>query len=111
MPLSVMATLDRLIEEASQGTGYAVASRLFTSLSGLLSVVDKIDNFIPLKYQIFTTLLKSLYIKEGADQSAEYFKQKQIDAAKGGKLMEAVANAMKMELASPEAKYAFFRSQ
>jgi hypothetical protein len=55
--------------------------------------------------------LSRLALKDGLDKGTEYFREKQVCAAKQGKSLEAVAAAMRAEIASPDAQRAYYRNQ
>lgn len=110
-PVAVLSVLAELLEDADKGTIYGVPTFIMERLAALTELVDGLDDFLPRKYQILTKLLKALDLKSGFDKGAEYFRAKQMAAAKRGKSLEAVAATMQAEFASPEARQAFFRNQ
>lgn len=110
-PVALVSILSELAEKASKGSGFGVLRAILERLSALVDLVDKLDDFLPPKYQVLTQLLKALALKDGIDKSATYFREKQAASAKKGKALEAAAAALRAELASPAAHTAFFRNQ
>ena len=72
---------------------------------------DKLDDFLLPKYRILTLLLKALRTKEGLSVSAEKLRERQKSAARRGKALDAVAYALRAELASPETQRAYFKTR
>lgn len=110
-PVALLSVLAELAEKADKGAGYGLLSAVVERLAAVIDLVDKLDNFLPLKYQILTKILKALALQKGLDKGAEYFREKQAVAAKRGRALEAVAAAMRAELASPVADHVYFQNQ
>jgi hypothetical protein len=110
-PIALLAVLDELAQSSSRGGGYGVPRAIFERLAALVSLVDKLDDFLPPKYQMLTQLLKALALKEGLDKGIDHFREKQERAARKGRHLDAVAAAMKAELANERAQSAYFRNQ
>lgn len=110
-PLALESILIDLADKMPKGEKYGLAMKTFIYLANLADFFDKLDDFLPKKFQILSVLLNTLSAKENLDKGAEFFKRKQLDAAKNGKLTEAVAAAMSAELAATDAQHAFYRNQ
>lgn len=110
-PVALVSVLSELVEKAGKGTTFGVVTAIVERLSALVALIDKLDDFLPRKYQILTQLLNALALKEGLNKSADYFREKQKNAAKRGRGLEAAAAAMRAELASPAAQLAYYRNQ
>jgi hypothetical protein len=110
-PVALLSVLGELAERAGKGAAFGVLRTIVERLSALVDLIDKFDDFLPKKYQLLTQLLKALALKDGLDKGAEYFRDKQTSAAKRGRALEAVAAAMRAELAGPSAQNAYFRNQ
>jgi hypothetical protein len=110
-PVALVSVLSELADKAAKGSGFGILKTILERLSALVDLVDKLDDFLPPKYQVLTQLLKALALKDGVDKGAEYFREKQAAAAKKGKVLEAAAAALRAELASTAAQRAFFRNQ
>ena len=108
-PVALLSALDALAQKAGQGFAAGIPKVIFNGLSFLVDYIDRLDDFLPPKYQVLTQLLKALSLKEGLDKGADYFREKQEKAASKGKKLEAVANAMKAELASEAAQTTYYR--
>lgn len=110
-PVALLSTLDELGKKVGRGRGHGIFKEIFNKLRGLADFIDKIDDFLPKKYQVVTHLLKALHLQEGLEMGEKYFRQKQAKAAQKGKIIDASINAMKAELASNAAQRAFYRNQ
>jgi hypothetical protein len=110
-PVALVSVLSELAAKASKGTAYGILKSILEGMSVLVDVIDKLDDFLPPKYQMLTVLLKALALKDGIDKGTDYFRDKQVAAAKRGKTLEATAAAFRAELASNAAQRAFFRNQ
>jgi hypothetical protein len=80
-------------------------------LRGLTEAIDKLDSLLPSKFLVLTVLLKALRTKEGLSVSAERLRERQKAAAKRGKALDAVAYALRAELASPDTERAYFKTR
>ncbi len=76
-----------------------------------MGVIDKIDDFLPKKYQLISHLIKSMQIHEGLDKGEDFFRKKRASAAQKGEKTDAAVAAMKVELISNAAQHAFYRKQ
>jgi GTPase SAR1 family protein len=110
-PIALLFVLNELASKAGTGQAYGVPRAIFERLAALVSLIDHLDDFLPPKYQILTQLLKALALKEGLDKGAEYFRERQDQAARKGRQLEAAAAAMKAELSNKKAQSAYFRNQ
>lgn len=110
-PIALLSVLDELAKKASKGQGYGVPHAIFERLAALVSLIDRLDDFLPPKYQTLTQLLKALALKEGLDKGSDYFRVRQDQAARKGQCLEAAAAAMKAELSNERAQSAYFRNQ
>lgn len=110
-PLSLLSILSEFVEKADNGKIYGALENILKAVSGIVDIIDKLDDMLPPKYQILTGILRALSLKEGLGKGTQYFKEKQSEAAKRGRLLDAIAAAMQAELASPAAQHAFFRNQ
>jgi hypothetical protein len=110
-PITLLSVLSELAEKANKDSGSGFLKTIFGGLSALLDLIDKLDDFLPPKYQPLSRLLKALEIKDGIDKRAEYYRQQQYAAAKKGDALKAAVNALRAELASPAAQRAFYRNQ
>ena len=110
-PLALVSTLQELASRAGRGTAHGVLQRIIQGMGALVDIIDKLDDFLPPKYQFLTELLKALDLKAATDKGVEYFRHKQEAAARGGRLLDAVAASMMAEMVSDEAQRAYFRNQ
>tara|TARA_R110001592_G_scaffold261196_1_gene526026 strand:+ start:12973 stop:14058 length:1086 start_codon:yes stop_codon:yes gene_type:complete len=110
-PVALLSVLDELAQKAGRGRPAGLAKAILERLAAFTDLIDKLDDFLPIKYQVLTKLLKALAVKEGLDKGANYFREKQAKAARSGKKIEAAVAAMKAELTSEAAQVAFFRNQ
>lgn len=110
-PVALVSVLSELAEKAGQGTGYGMLHTILKTLSDVVDWIDKLDNFLPAKYQMLTRLLKALALKEGLDKGAQHFREKQAAAVRKKDALTAAANAFRAELASEAAQHAFYRNQ
>lgn len=110
-PVALLSVLSELAKKASKGTGYGVLGVVLERLSAVVDLIDRIDDFLPVKYQILTHLLKALQLRDGLGKGADYFRKKQQTAAKKGKALSAVAAAFRAELASTEAATVYYKNQ
>jgi GTPase SAR1 family protein len=110
-PVALVSVLSELASKETKGSGFGMLRGIVERLAALVDLIDKLDDFLPPKYQVLTQLLKALDLKDGLDKGAEYFREKQTSAAKRGNSLEAAAAAMRAELASTDAQQAFYRNQ
>lgn len=110
-PVALLSVLDELAQKADRGHAVGIPKTIFERLAALIDFVDKLDDFLPPKFQMLTHLLKALSLKEGLEKGADFFRDKQEKAARKGKVLDAAGAAMKAELASEAAQTAFFRNQ
>jgi hypothetical protein len=110
-PVVLLSVLDETAQKVGRGGGYGIPIAIFERLKGLIDFIDKIDDFLPPKYQFITHLLKALQIQEGLEKGEEYFRDKQAKAAQKGQKIDAAVAAMKAELATNAAQRAFYRNQ
>ena len=110
-PISLLSVLDELAKKASKGQGYGVPRAIFERLAALVSLIDRLDDFLPPKYQTLTQLLKALALKRGTRQGSRLFPREQDQAARKGQYLEAAAAAMMAELSNERAQSAYFRIQ
>lgn len=110
-PVALLSVLAALAENAGKGSMFGALRGLVERLSALVDLLDKLDDFLPPKYQMLTRILEALDLKDGLDQGADYFRRKQAAAAKRGNALNAAAAALRAELASPAAQRDFFKTQ
>jgi hypothetical protein len=110
-PLALVSVLSELAARADRGVGFGILGALLQRLSAAADLINRLDDFLPPRYQVLTALLNALTLKEGLDQGTEYFRKKQAAAAKRGRALEALGAAMRAELASSAAQNAFYRNQ
>ncbi len=110
-PIGLLSVLDELAKRASKGQGYGTLRAIFKRLAALVSFIDRLDDFLPPKYQVLTQLLKALALQEGLDKGVDYFRDKQQQAAEKGQHLAAAVAAMKAELSTDEAQQVYFRNQ
>lgn len=103
-PIALMTYVESLIKKSDTGNKYKYTGRVFEFLSGALDFIDLIEKMLPIKFKVLVKLIKLMSVKDHIDKGADYFRKKQKEAAKDRNSLEAVANAMKSELASDEAK-------
>ncbi len=80
-------------------------------LRGLRGSIDKVDGFLPTRYQLGSHLIKSMHSHEGRDKGEDFFRKKMTKAAQKGEKTDAAVAAMKLELISSAAQHAFYRKQ
>lgn len=110
-PVALLSVLDELAKKVGRGRGHGIFKGIVNKLKELVDFIDKIDDFLPKKYQVVTHLLKAFHLQEGLEMGVEYFREKQAKAAQKGKTIDAAINAMKAELASDASQRAFYRNQ
>ncbi|MCZ7585369.1 MAG: hypothetical protein M5R36_19645 [Deltaproteobacteria bacterium] len=110
-PVALVSVLSELAEKAGTGPGYGFLRGILERLGAVVDLIDSFDDFLPPKYQVVTKFLKALALKDGLDKGVEYFREKQVNAAKKGKALEAVAAALRAELASNAAQMAYYKNQ
>lgn len=110
-PVALLSVLTELAKIVGRGSIHGIFKEIINKLKGLVDFIDKIDNFLPQKYQFVTHLLKAIHLQEGLEKGEMYFREKQAAAAQKGKKIDAAIAAMKAELASDAAQRAFYRNQ
>jgi len=111
-PVALCSVLYELAHKAKRDNGGAgFFHAILVRLAGLADLIDKLDDFLPPKFQVLTKILQALEIKDGLDKGAVHYREKMNAAAKKGKAVEAVANAMKSELSAPAAEKAYYKNQ
>jgi GTPase SAR1 family protein len=110
-PLVLLGALSRVAERAGRGRVWGTLATLVQLMKGLTEVIDRLDDFLPPKFRALTALLKALRTKDGLSIGVERLREKQKTAANRGKALDAVAYALRAELASAETERAYFKSQ
>lgn len=110
-PVALLSTLSDVAERASKGGGFGTLRAILFRLSKIVDLLDGLDDFLPLKYQLLTKLLKAFDLKQILEHGSDFYRKKQAVAAARGKSLEAVAAAMKAELRSDEAQFAYYVNQ
>jgi hypothetical protein len=110
-PLVLLGALSRVAEKTGRGRVWGTLATALEVLRGLTEAVDKLDDFLPGKYRVLTVLIKALRTKEGLSVSAEKLRERQKSAAHRGRALDAVAFALRAELASPDTERAYFKTR
>lgn len=110
-PVACLSVLDELAKIVGRGGCSGIFKGIFIGLKDLVGFIDKIDDFLPKKYQLITHLLKAIHLQEGLEKGVSFFRKKQATAAQKGEKMDAAIAAMKAELASDAAQRAFYQNQ
>lgn len=110
-PVALISILEYVHSKMGKGASQHFISKIFESLLGLVTMVDRIDDFLPPKYQFVSLLIKALHLEESLEYGAAHFREKQKNAAKRGDALSAGIAALKAELATNEAELAYIRNQ
>jgi GTPase SAR1 family protein len=110
-PIVLLGALSRVAESTGRGRVWGTLATALEVMKSLTEVVDKLDDFLPVKYRALTVLLKALRTKEGFAAGAEKLREKQKTAAHRGKAVDAAAYALRAELLSRETERAYFKSR
>jgi hypothetical protein len=110
-PLVLLGALSRVAEKTGRGRVWGTLATALDVMRGLTEVVDKLDDFLPIKFRALTVLIKALRTKEGLSVSAEKLRERQKSAANRGKALDAAAYALRAELASPDTERAYFKTR
>jgi hypothetical protein len=110
-PLVLLGALSRVAEKTGRGRVWGTLATTLDLMRGLTEAIDKLDDFLPVKYRVLTVLIKALKTKEGLSVSAEKLRQRQKTAAHRGKALDAAAYALRAELASRDTERAYFKTR
>ena len=110
-PVVLLGILAECAQKIGRKQVYGPFAGIFRKLQGLMGSIDKVDNFLPKKYQLVSHLIKSMHIHEGLDKGEDFFRKKMTKAAQKGEKTDAAVAAMKLELISSAAQHAFYRKQ
>ncbi|MBD2314185.1 hypothetical protein H6G20_21170 [Desertifilum sp. FACHB-1129] len=110
-PVALLSVIQELAKKTDRGGVPGLLGEILSSLSSVINVIDKMDDFLPKQYQILTQLLQAFKLKELADKGTDYMRKKQKEAAKKGKALDATAYAMMAELKSDSAKCLYYCNQ
>lgn len=110
-PVALLSVIRELAKKADRGDVFGLLGEILSSLSAVISVIDKLDDFLPKQYQVLTQLLQAFNLKEIANQGTDYMRKKQKEAAKKGNALDATAYAMMAELKSDSAKRLYYCNQ
>lgn len=110
-PIALLSILSELAENTSTGSIYGTFRAIMEKLVSLVGILDKADDFLPLKYQVITKLLKVFGVTDSLEQGVDYFRNKQAIAVKERNALKAAVAAFKADLASDAAHRAFYRNQ
>ncbi len=81
-----------------------VAKRVSDSVRKIFSFVDKLDDFLPKKYQVISILLEALQLDEILANRSDYFRKRQDKAVRKKQILNAGIEALKAQIASDEAR-------
>lgn len=110
-PVGLLAIFSEVIKTYPNGKLCRVLAYFCGALSEITDVVDKLDDFLPKRYQLLSLILKAADLKKGLENGREYFSKQREAAVKDGESLKAVANLMKEMMASDESKRVYFCSQ
>ncbi len=110
-PVVLLSILSECAEKIGKRRIFGPFAGIFRKLQSFVGLIDKIDDFLPKKYQLISHLIKSMHIHEGLDKGEGFFKKKRADAVQKGEKIDAAVAAMKVELVSEAAQHAFYRNQ
>jgi GTPase SAR1 family protein len=110
-PIVLLGALSRVAEKSGRGRVWGTLATVLEVMKGVSEAVDKLDDFLPLKYRALTVLIKALRTKEGLTAGVAKLRERQKSAANRGKSLDAVAYALRAELASPETERAYFKTR
>jgi hypothetical protein len=110
-PLVLLGALSRVAEKTGRGRVWGTLATTLEVLRTISDAIDKLDDFLPVRYRVLTVLLKALRTKEGLSVGADKLRERQKTAANRGKLLDAAAYALRAELASPETERAYFKTR
>lgn len=103
-PAVLLANIQQVRDRMPEGKGMDVAKRVTFGVRKIFSFIDKLDDFLPKKYQVISILLDALQIDDILDKQTEYFRKRQEKAVRKKQILEAGIEALKAQLASEEAR-------
>ena len=111
-PVAFKTTVDHAAQLAADNSGTGSgAERFIRILKQVLSVVDELDDFLPRKYQIITSLLKAVEANDFLDEKLVLVRSKREKAVKNGNLYKAAALSMAEQLRQDTARPLYHESQ
>ncbi len=110
-PVVLLSILAECAQQVSRKRVYGPFIQIFKKLQGFTGLVNKVDDFLPKRYQMVKLLLKTLNVQDGLNRGEEFFQKKRVNAAQSGEKMDAAVAAMQAELTSNAAQHAFYRNR
>lgn len=110
-PVALLSVLTEIAVKADRGRVHGVLSEILKRLGALGALIDRMDDFLPRRYQVLTAILQALELQRGLDRGSEYFRERQAAAAQRGQALQALAATLRAELASEAAQRAYYRNQ
>ena len=111
VPMTLNSSLRKVAEEAPKGALLGIAGGFLASISSLINLINKSDDFLPKKYQLITQLLDIIKVEEISKEGAGYMKRRQDEMIKKGRKIEAAVYAMQRELKRDNSKRLFYCDQ
>jgi GTPase SAR1 family protein len=109
-PIVLAAILDNAAKRSGKKPWSGYLASMLDGLASLLWLIDKIDDFLPKKYQIITAILRALPLETLARGKAEDLRRIRQEALERFDVITAAAAAMASELIEAQGTRAYFRA-
>ncbi len=106
-PAVLLGSLQQVHEKMSEGKNMDAASRFFEGIRKVFNFIDKLDDFLPEKYQVISILLDAIQIDEILSNRSDYYRKRQEKAVRKKLTLEAGIEALKAQITSDEARQVY----
>lgn len=110
-PAVLLGSLEELRDRANDGNSSELKRKGLEGLQRLFAMIDRLDDFLPKKYQFITAILKALQIEDLLASGAEVYRKRQETAVRKKQVLAAGVEALKAQISSPEGRKVYFQSQ
>lgn len=110
-PLAFVSKIEQQAKEASDGKIFDVLGAIFDGLGAVVNTVDALDDFLPKRAQLITSLLNALKVKNALEYGAGNMREKKKKSQGKKQILKDAAEAMVKELSSEKAKRLYYCNQ
>ena len=110
-PLAFESVISRFKNAMGVPKTDIIIIQVIKGLKPIINLLDKLDDFLPKKYQVLTIILEALRIKENLEKGETFFADRAKGLEKKKKALESLLNRFKAQLANESNKRYFFQNQ
>lgn len=108
-PAVLLSSLEEVRNRAPEGKLAGVGGMTLTGLRKMVGLVDRLDDFLPEKYQFITIILQAIELDTILKTGAEVFRKRQEKAVRRKQFQLAGIEALKAQMASEEGRKVYFQ--